>query len=198
MSEVFKTLAAVDCSDHTEKKGKFTYLSWTWAWSLVKSKYPDATFEKHIFRDNQDNPLPFMRDTKGFTYVATTVVIEGVSHTEVFAVTYNKNPPMTHPDSFSVNTALQRCLVKTLAFHGLGLNVYAGEDLPVMDQEANVDNVTRIVNDIESAESVDAIDSKWKSNQDIYKKLGKKDRSTVINAFKKVKIALQEKTKEAA
>ena len=124
MSDVFKTLAAVDCSAHTEKKGNFTYLSWTWAyhWSVT---YPTATFEKVVFHDNQNNPLPFMRDTKGNTYVQTTVTIEGESHSEIYPVLDFKNKAMPFPDSFAVNTALQRCLVKTIAYFGLGLNIYA-------------------------------------------------------------------------
>jgi len=130
----WQTLSSFDVSEEVKKKGKFDYLSWTWAWAFVKRHYPDATFEKHIFRDNQDNPLPFMRDTKGHTYVAVSVTIDGITHTEIHYVMDHKNQSVVHPDGGQVNKALQRCLVKAIAFHGLGINVYAGEDLPQKEQ----------------------------------------------------------------
>ena len=196
MSDVFKTLAAVDCSAHTEKKGNFTYLSWTWAWSLVKSHYPTATFEKVVFHDNQNNPLPFMRDTKGNTYVQTTVTIEGESHSEIYAVLDFKNKAMPFPDSFAVNTALQRCLVKTIAYFGLGLNIYAGEDLPVMDTEESKKewqaNVDRIKDQFGKATSTAQVDDMWRENKVVYDKLPKKDQVVVMEEFKRIKTYLKE------
>ena len=196
MSDVFKTLAAVDCSAHTEKKGNFTYLSWTWAWSLVKSHYPTATFEKVVFHDNQNNPLPFMRDTKGNTYVQTTVTIEGESHSEIYPVLDFKNKAMAFPDSFAVNTALQRCLVKTIAYFGLGLNIYAGEDLPVMDTEESKKewqaNVDRIKDQFGKATSTAQVDDMWRENKVVYDKLPKKDQVVVMEEFKRIKTYLKE------
>ncbi len=194
---VFQTLANVDVSEQVEQKGRFDYLSWPWAWSYVKSKYPNATFEKHIFRDNQDNPLPFMRDTKGHTYVAVTVTIDEVAHTEIHYVMDNKNHSVVHPDGSQVNKALQRCLVKAIAFHGLGLNIYAGEDLPVMDVEeaikANKSNVDTIKEAFKSAKDVNAIDEAWKTHSSTYVRLPEKDKKDVINAFKTEKVRLQQK-----
>jgi hypothetical protein len=196
MSDVFKTLAAVDCSAHTEKKGNFTYLSWTWAWSLVKSHYPTATFEKVVFHDNQNNPLPFMRDTKGNTYVQTIVTIEGESHSEIYPVLDFKNKAMPFPDCFAVNTALQRCLVKTIAYFGLGLNIYAGEDLPVMDTEESKKewqaNVDRIKEQFGKATSTAQVDDMWRDNKAVYDKLPKKDQVVVMDEFKRIKTYLKE------
>ena len=196
MSDVFKTLAAVDCSAHTEKKGNFTYLSWTWAWSLVKSHYPTATFEKVVFHDNQNNPLPFMRDTKGNTYVQTIVTIEGESHSEIYPVLDFKNKAMPFPDCFAVNTALQRCLVKTIAYFGLGLNIYAGEDLPVMDTEESKKewqaNVDRIKDQFGKATSTAQVDDMWRENKVVYDKLPKKDQVVVMEEFKRIKTYLKE------
>ena len=70
----------------TEKKGNFTYLSWTHAWKAVKDNYPDALFVKTVYTDNQNNQLPFMRDTKGNTWVGVAVSIEGETVEEVFPV----------------------------------------------------------------------------------------------------------------
>ncbi len=121
----WSTLSKVDVSEHCETKGGFTYLSWSWAWSTLKKHYPDATFEKHLF-----DGLPYMLDAQGFAFVQVTVTIVGQSATEILLGPQSLNKPIKNPDSFAVNTALQRCLVKAIAFHGLGHYVYAGEDLP--------------------------------------------------------------------
>ena len=188
MSTLFKRLNAIDCSKHVEKKGKFSYLSWAWAWAYVKEKYPTATFEKHIFRDNQDNPLPFMRDTKGHTYVAVTVTIDGLSHTEIHYVMDHKNQSVVHPDGGQVNKALQRCLVKAIAFHGLGLNVYAGEDLPMdLDEQDG----TLIISDFSKAKSIEQIDDMWRKHASAISTLGKVARANVTDEFKKAKNKLK-------
>ena len=119
------TLSKVDVSEHCETKGGFTDLSWSWAWSPLQTDYPDATCEKHLF-----DGLPYMLDAQGFAFVQVTVTIVGQSATEILPVLNHSNKPIKNPDSFAVNTALQRCLVKAIAFHGLGHYVYAGEDLP--------------------------------------------------------------------
>ena len=135
---VFQRLSEIDVSHMTERKGQFTYLSWTHAWKSVKDNYPDAVFVKTVYTDNQNNQLPFMRDTKGNTWVGVAVSIEGITVEEVFPVLNNRNQAMQFPDSFAVNTAHQRCLTKALAYHGLGINVYAGEDLPMESSNVEV------------------------------------------------------------
>ncbi len=135
---VFQTLSEINVSHMTEKKGNFTYLSWTHAWKAVKDNYPNATFVKTIYEDNQNNQLPFMRDTKGNTWVGVSVLIEGICIEEIFPVLDIRNKAMTFPDAFSVNTAHQRCLTKCLAYHGLGINVYAGEDLPMQSTNSEL------------------------------------------------------------
>ena len=185
---VWHNLSRFDVSKEVEQKGRFDYLSWAWAWAYVKEKYPSATFEKHIFYDNQNNPLPFMRDTKGHTYVMVTVTIEGIAHTEIHYCMDMKNQSITHPDGGQVNKALQRCLVKAIAFHGLGLNVYAGEDLP-MDLEE--DDTDAIVTSFNSAASVDAIDQAWRDNTAAISKLSKSAKQSVTDAFKQAKNKLK-------
>lgn len=185
---VWHNLSRFDVSKEVEQKGRFDYLSWAWAWAFVKEKYPHATFEKHIFRDNQDNPLPFMRDTKGHTYVAVTVTIEKVSHTEIHYVMDNKNQSVTHPDGGQVNKALQRCLVKAIAFHGLGLNVYAGEDLPMdLDEQ----DYTLVLEDFTKAKSITDIDDAWRKHADAISTLGKAAKTQVTDEFKKAKNKLK-------
>ncbi len=185
---IWHNLSRFDVSKEVEQKGRFDYLSWAWAWAYVKEKYPTATFEKHIFRDNQDNPLPFMRDTKGHTYVAVTVTIDGLSHTEIHYVMDHKNQSVVHPDGAQVNKALQRCLVKAIAFHGLGLNVYAGEDLPMdLDEQDSAS----IIQDFGKASSIDEIDGMWRKHASAISTLGKVAKASVTDEFKKAKNKLK-------
>ena len=185
---VWHNLSRFDVSKEVEQKGRFDYLSWAWAWAYVKEKYPSATFEKHIFRDNQNNPLPFMRDTKGHTYVAVTVTSENIHHTEIHYVMDHKNQSVTHPDGGQVNKALQRCLVKAIAFHGLGLNVYAGEDLPMDLDEEDTD---AIITAFKSAQTTADIDSAWRNNTASINKLSKSAKALITDEFKKAKNKLK-------
>ena len=126
MTSVWETLSHIDVNQHTEKKGNLTYLSWAWAWGKVKETYPQATYEKRIW----STELPYTQDDQGFAYVQVSVEIEEQSLSEVMPVLDNKNQPVKNPNSFQVNTSLQRCLAKCCAMHGLGHYIYAGEDLP--------------------------------------------------------------------
>jgi len=131
MSSVWETLSKVDVSDHIEKKNGLSYISWAWAWGIVKKHYPKTTFTKNLYSSaNNDCTLPYMIDPAGYAFVSVTVDIEDESQTEVMPVLDYANKSVSQPNSFQVNTALQRCLTKCLAFHGLGHYIYAGEDLP--------------------------------------------------------------------
>lgn len=130
---VFDTLNAINVNEHTEKKGNLTYLSWAWAWQEVKKAYPDATYTIY---ENQQGWNYF---TDGRTcWVKTGVIINGIEHIEYLPVMDNRNNslPLERVTSFSVNTAIQRSLTKACARHGLGLYIYAGEDLPQGEAEA--------------------------------------------------------------
>jgi hypothetical protein len=95
---VWETLSKVNVNDHTEKKNGLTYLSWAWAWGVLKDNYPDATFEKHV----QPNGMPYIMDANGFAYVQVTVTVDGISATELFPVLDYKNKAVVKPDSFAV------------------------------------------------------------------------------------------------
>jgi hypothetical protein len=147
MSNVWNTLSAIDCSKHVEKKNGFTYLSWAWAWSILKQHYPSAQYTKHLFQVN-GNQLPYMLDADGNAYVTVTVKIldgdnpNGVSAiesaTEIMPVLNHANRPIKNPNSFEVNASLQRCMVKAIAALGLGCYIYAGEDMPMESPTAMV------------------------------------------------------------
>ena len=128
MSEnYFNKLNAINVNDKTEKKGKLTYLSWAWAWGEVKKLFPDATFTIY---ENKDG---WNYHTDGRTaWVKTGVTVYGIEYIEYLPVmdAYNKSIPLEKVTSFDVNKTIQRSLTKACARHGLGLYIYAGEDLP--------------------------------------------------------------------
>lgn len=127
IKSVFDTLNEINVNEHTEKKNNLTYLSWAWAWAEVKKKYPLATYTIY---ENKDGWNYF---TDGKTaWVKTGVTIEGLEHIEYLPVMDYKNQsiPLERITSFDVNKAIQRSLTKAVARHGLGLYIYAGEDLP--------------------------------------------------------------------
>lgn len=124
---VFEVLSAINVNEHTEKKNNLTYLSWAWAWSEVKKHYPDATYTIY------ENANGMNYHTDGRTcWVKTGVTICGLEHIEYLPVMDYRNAsiPVEKVTSFDVNKAIQRSLTKAAARHGLGLYIYAGEDLP--------------------------------------------------------------------
>lgn len=140
---VYETLAKVDVKPLLEKKGKLNYLSWAKAWGLVKSLYPDATYQikefpEYIFTKEgwlaTGRQLDY-RQTIAGTEVEVTVTIEDQSYSSKLYVMDYRNKVIAKPTYFEINKTQMRCLVKALAFAGLGLDVYAGEDLPEQPQQ---------------------------------------------------------------
>ena len=124
----FSVLSKIDVSEHTEKKGNYTYLSWAWAVKVLLEEFPKATWEVHTYFDNGVE-TPYMRTEAG-AFVQVTVTIDQVRRTQVHPVLDHMNKTVDEPNAFQVNTSIQRCLAKAIALHGLGLYIYAGEDLP--------------------------------------------------------------------
>lgn len=127
MENYFNQLNQVNVNDKTEKKGNLTYLSWAWAWAEVKKLFPDATYRIY------ENDLGWNYHTDNNTcWVKTGITINGIEHIEYLPVMdyKNKSIPLDKITSFDVNKAIQRSLTKACARHGLGLYIYAGEDLP--------------------------------------------------------------------
>lgn len=126
-NSIFAALNAINVNDKTEKKNGLTYLSWAFAWGETKKLYPNATYTVY---ENADGWNYF---TDGRTcWVKTGVTIEGLEHIEYLPVMDYRNAsiPADKVTSFDVNKAIQRSLTKAIARHGLGLYIYAGEDLP--------------------------------------------------------------------
>jgi hypothetical protein len=122
-------LLKINVNDHVEKKNGLSYLSWAWAWAEALKADPEATFFVNTFHDREEISRPFM-DVNGTAMVWVSVTIFGKQRTCFLPVMDHRNKSIPAPDACQVNTAIMRCLVKCIALHGLGLYIYAGEDLP--------------------------------------------------------------------
>lgn len=163
---VFAVLNAVNCNEHTEKKGQLTYLSWAWAWQIVKQNYPDAFYTIY---ENKDG-LCYHTDGKT-CWVKTGVTINGLEHIEYLPVMDNRNNsiPLERVVSTDINKAIQRSLTKAAARHGLGLYIYAGEDLPAEEKEKAIDEIGNICLEVAAAESIDELRETYLKYEKKYK-----------------------------
>ena len=165
----FAVLSAIDCNGHTEKKNGLTYLSWAWAWQMVKENYPTAFYTIY---ENKDGLL---YHTDGRTcWVKTGVTIDGIEHIEYLPVMDYKNSsiPVEKITSFDVNKAVQRSLTKACARHGLGLYIYAGEDLPADAKKADThsyddDELLRAKQEAKGAKSLQGLIDVWNDHADL-------------------------------
>lgn len=143
----FKEINQIDVSEHTEQKMNLTYLSWAWAHAEMKKIDENAKIVIHEFPDTdvlvdlaskgvaitpelaEALKINYKKDKAG-AYVKVSVTLNERTETEYLPVMDFKNKAMTNPDAMAINKAHKRCFVKALALHGLGLYIYAGEDLP--------------------------------------------------------------------
>jgi hypothetical protein len=125
-------LLKLNVQDHVEKKNGLTYLSWAWAWAEALKADPTATFHVDTFQRADGTTIPYM-DINGTAMVWVRTTLFSKEMTCMLPVMDHRNKPIQNPDAFQVNTAIMRCLTKCLAMHGLGLYIYAGEDLPEDD-----------------------------------------------------------------
>ena len=129
MSDLLK----INVNDHTERKNGLTYLSWAWAWSEVLKLDPEAQWVAHEYGP-QGSEVPYMQLPDGSCMVKVTVTIKGKHKSCLLPVMNHRNQAIKGPDAFQVNTAIMRCMTKAISMHGLGLYIYAGEDLPEEDK----------------------------------------------------------------
>jgi hypothetical protein len=179
-------LLKINVNEHTEKKNGLSYLSWAWAWAKVLEADPKANYEVKMFPhiDNPKLTLPYM-DLGGSCFVWVTVYIHSKAMTVQLPVMDYRNKCIPAPNAFDINTSIMRCLVKGIAMHGLGLYIYAGEDLPMVDDAqpvaAPVELPVPVISEQERADdelfvdamieytrlsgSVKDLNNYWKSNQ---------------------------------
>jgi len=125
-------LLKINVNDHTEKKNNLTYLSWAWAWAEVLKADPAATFKVEMFTNSDGLVVPYMDfGNSAMVWVSVTVFNKPIV-CQLPVLDY-RNKCIADPTAFDVNTSIMRCLVKGIALHGLGLYIYAGEDLPETD-----------------------------------------------------------------
>lgn len=120
MSDIFKTLSAINLNKLTEKKGQFTYLSWSDAWTELMNHYPDATHDM----------LEDVHYSDGTMEVRSSITINGQTLKCFLPVIDHRNKAISNPNAFDVNKNRMRCLAKNIALFGLGLYIFRGEDLP--------------------------------------------------------------------
>lgn len=124
MSDLLK----INVNDHTEKKGQLTYLSWAWAWAEVLKVDPTATWVVHTYGpQGSEQPCMWVGET---AMVHTSVTVNGLRRECMLPVMDNKNNALKNPDARKISDAIMRCMTKAISMHGLGLYIYAGEDLP--------------------------------------------------------------------
>jgi len=135
MASLFETLNAVNVNSNTEEKNGLTYLSWAWAWAEVKKVVPDAQYTIYE-RETEYGPVNYFTDGRT-CWVKTGVTLQGLEHIEELPVMdfRNRSILLEAITSTDVNKAIQRSLTKACARHGLGLYIYAGEDLPECEKE---------------------------------------------------------------
>lgn len=151
MSELLK----INVNDHTEKKANLTYLSWAWAWSKVLEIDPQATWEVMEF---DGLPVRFLPDHSAM--VKTIVTIKGHAKSCWLPVMNHRNQAIKEPDAFAINTAIMRCMTKAISMHGIGLYIYAGEDLPPMDTDVLGKFCAELVQLHEEGHTLEAV-RKW-------------------------------------
>lgn len=146
MSNVFKKLSTLNVNDKTEKKGQFTYLSWSWAWNVFVESYPEATYE---IVKNENNLPYFQSEAGGMVY--TKVTAGGITHEMWLPIMDFKNQAKKQFDMMDVNKTVMRCLVKNLSMFGLGLYIYAGEDLPEEEKitSQQISMLSQLISDTE-------------------------------------------------
>ena len=187
----FNELCGINVNEHTEKKGKLTYLSWAWAWRIFKQKCPDTTYQ--VIKTM--GGLPYFESEAG-VMVYTEVTANGITHEMWLPVMDGANKAMKRTaytyqtkfgektcdafDMFDVNKTIMRCLVKNLAMFGLAIYIYAGEDLPEAPP-IDVDGLVDLIAKIDSSDSMDNL----KVNYEIAVKFCNND----ITALKQVRDA---------
>jgi hypothetical protein len=152
-------LLTLNVNDHTEKKANLTYLSWAWAWAEALKADPKAVFKVEMFGDK------CYMDINGTAMVWVTVTMFDKPMTCQLPVMDHRNKAIQSPDAFQVNTAIMRCMTKALSLHGLGLYIYAGEDLPdgaEPESTIDADSMAELFAAIESSTTQDDLKIAYK------------------------------------
>ena len=164
MENYFIKLNNIDCSKKIEKKNGLSYLSWAWAWAEIKKIHPTANYKIY----ETETGINYWTDGRT-GWVKTGVTIDDIEHIEYLPIMdfKNKSIPLESITSFDVNKAIQRSLTKACARHGLGLYIYAGEDLP--ETETQTSKVPVVYIDVEECTDVEQLQEIWNKNTKLQK-----------------------------
>ena len=209
---IWEQLSKVDVSDHVEKKGNLSYLSWAWAWGTLMDYYPESQFE---FKDWDGSPAHIGKD--GTASVECTIFIdlntegeEPVARTMWLPVMDHRNKAIQNPDSLAISNAKMRCLTKCIALFGLGHYLYAGEDLPAASSQPTTETKEKpngksedVVDGVVNAYRAFAEDKKntsqlrdwWRENLEELKKLERSEPATyreILGVFTERKEVLRQ------
>lgn len=182
---LFEELNSIDVNSKTEKKEGLTYLSWAWAWGEFKKKCPNATYK---IKRNITTELPYFYDEGVGYMVFTEVTVDDLTH-EMWLPVMNgankamKSEPYKYQVSvwengvkvkiektvevasmFDINKTIMRCLTKNLAMFGLGLYIYAGEDLPEAETEKKIEETNNWKNEVDNIKTIDELSKYYKAN----------------------------------
>ncbi len=185
-SKMIAQMLSTNVNNHTEKKNNLTYLSWAWAWAEALKADASATYKVEMF-----DGKCFM-DINGTAMVFVTVTMFGKSMTCQLPVMDFRNKAILNPDAFAVNTAIMRCMTKALSLHGLGLYIYAGEDLPEGESGSDID-VNAMIDHLAAIDAASTMEELKNVYTDAYGACGsdKNWQKKVIDAKEKRKGALK-------
>jgi Protein of unknown function (DUF1071) len=150
--ELIEKLLKTNVNEHTEKKNGLTYLSWAWAWAEALKADSSAWYKIEMFGDK------CYMDINGTAMVFVTVTMYGKPMTCQLPVMDYRNKAIPNPDAFAVNTAIMRCMTKALGLHGLGLYIYAGQDIPDGESDEGTPDEGRMLDYIAAIEATTTVD----------------------------------------
>ena len=178
---VYERMASINVNDHVEKKQNLSYLSWAWAVDQLLRQDPNANWSYQFF---DSKPFCNVADT---AMVFCTVKAFGIERTAQLPVMNHRNQAIANPNSFELNTAMQRCLAKAIALHGLGLYIYAGEDLPLGEEDEASGNTanTKQPQSVSSKATGQAVTAPPASSDEV-QKLGDQELKTIRELASKV------------
>ncbi len=193
----FEQLNNINVQDKIEKKGNLSYLSWAFAWEQLKIKHPKSQYKVY----ERENGIIYWTDGKT-AWVKVSVTVDDIEHIEYLPIMdyKNKSIPVDQVSSFNVNTSIQRALTKAIARHGLGLYIYAGEDIPSAEKDDILEEERQslydeckelrdiIIGELEMAIDLGNLRAIWEENE--------KDIKTLKSRMPKMHEAVEKKKEE--
>lgn len=146
-TDVWNTLSKINCNEHKQEKNGLSYLSWSWAWKVLMDNYPEARYEFTLQEKADGTMSDVLEYSDGTCQVECTIRIGDLHRTMWLPVMDYRNKAIANPSARAISDTKMRCLVKCIGIYGLGLYIYAGEDLPdsskdKVDEEGKADAKT--------------------------------------------------------